>query len=791
MTEPAPPSFVVGELGARLRPWLVLGLFAVSTLILARIFGGHYPLEKWLFWRYLRAWGWVFVFSLSALSVGGSIVTALSAPGERLDGQVTLSFATGVYAFFLAMFAVGVAGWLGPTTFFVLPLALFALGARRLSRELLAFCTKFRDARNALRFSLWESLGFGLGFVGLSAIFVTTLVPENVAYDAAWYHLPLAEHYAAAGAIRRFAEGEVPGTIPHLASILYTWAFLAPGELFDHIELAAQLEFVIFLFTLGGIPLLVRCLVPGTRARASWVWLFLFPSIFVYDSSLLVAADHVAALWAVPAFVTLLRALRELRPRACVLLVIQLSGLVMTKYTASMGVVFPVLAIGVRMLQLALFRPGSRFRLSSVLGPLCAFGAGLALTAPHWLKNWLWYGDPIYPMLHRHLHLRPWIPDGELLYALFSADNFAARGAWSHRLRGALHGLHDYSYKLYTFEGFHGRFPFFGSLFTFCLVALPFLKGARRVWLLVLSTHVAIFVWYLFFSEDRYLQAVLPWMVAGTSAIFTLAWRAGWPARVGVVTLAALQLVWGAELVFWPTHQMHGKSGLAVANDFFAQTMRKEFDSRVHPFEDRAQIGRAIAKSSKVLIHSDHGRLGIGVQTATDAYRIQYGISYGYLESSTAVYRLLHGMGITHVLWVPDKTYGDQTVASELMFHGFVTRHLVNQQRFGGRVLAELPKKEPADDGHTVLYFACGGPYANGLYELADLRLPPILPPGYKPSAAPAPRVAIRGDNAEELARQASYAVLNRSCAQAPQLEEFERVGQLGPSELLLRKKSK
>jgi hypothetical protein len=655
---------------------------------------------------------------------------------------------------------------------------------------LLAYRARQRERPSDFRLSLGEAAAAALGLVGLVAIFLPTLVPENVAYDARWYHLPLAEHYVAAGAIRPLTEGALAGTVPHLASILYTWAFSAPGDLFDHVELAAQLEVGIFLFTLGGIPALVRLLVPTARARSSWATFFLFPAILVYDSTLLTAADHIAALWTIPTWIAFVRAVRDLKPRACLLLTIQLSGLMMTKYTSAMAIVFPVLGISLRALVLAVARLRGRTRSNAWLsGPLVASVAGLMLTAPHWLKNWLWYGDPIYPLLRHHLHVRPWIPDGERLYQIFTNENFHARGTWPEKLRGALHGLYDYSYGLYTWQIFHDLFPVFGSLFTGCLLALPFLKGTRRVWLLAAAIHVGLFTWYLFFSEDRYLQALLPWMVAATSAVFSLAWRAGLAARVGVVALAGLQLVWGAEMVFWPTHQMAGRSGLALVNDFFARTMRKDTDTRTRPFEDLAQIGRSIPKSSKVLVHAEHLRLGLGVQTATDAYRVQYGISYGYLNSPGEVYTLFRRLGITHVLWTPEQTHEENSLAAELVFHGFVTQNLRNVQYFGARSLGELRDKAPAPTPSEVLYYACDGKYENGLYELSDLRISPVLAPGEKTQTPPSPRVRIDGTNRNDLLGRVSYLVVNHQCKEALALGDFERIARWRSSELMLRKR--
>src|SRR5262249_28237605 len=141
----------------------------------------------------------------------------------------------------------------------------------------------------------------GWGVVCLAMIYLTIMTPENASFDARWYHLPMAEHYASLGAIRRFPEGWYPGAYPQLPSLLYTWAFSLPETaLFDRVELAAHLEYTLFLATLAGVPIVVRCLVPHARASGAWTALFLFPSVFVYDSSLTAAGDHVLAFWAIP-----------------------------------------------------------------------------------------------------------------------------------------------------------------------------------------------------------------------------------------------------------------------------------------------------------------------------------------------------------------------------------------------------------------------------------------------------------------------------------------------------------
>jgi hypothetical protein len=775
-----------GERPSGLRSLLIFGALLLATLLLADLFGQHYAVRDWLFWRYLRCWLAVAVFVAAALSSGNVLVRALTEPGERRDGHLVLSFASGVYIFYVVEFAVGILGWLGTKSFFAVPSLLLAAGAPRGLTDVRAWLRVAPEQRQ-VRFRVWEIAAVALAATALAAIWVPTLVPENIAYDSRWYHLPLAEGYVADGAIRRTPEGAILSTYPHLTSLLDTWAFTLPwGGLFDRVVLCAQLEVAIFVASLAGIPLLVRYLVPNSQPRVAWAAIFLFPSILVYDSTLLAGADHVAALWAVPAFITFVRAYRDLRPRAMVLFVLQLCGLLMTKYTAAMAVLFPLLAVLFRAVVLAIRSLRDRSQSKAWLAGLAAaFGMGLLLTTPHWLKNWIWYGDPAYPLLRKHLHVRPWIPEGDLLFEVFRRQAFVTMGRSYDKVSAAVRAMKDYSYELYTWDTFHGRFPVVGSLGTFSLFALPLLKGTRRLWLLAIAIHAGIALWGIEFHEDRYVQVLLPWIVSLLVAIMILSFRSGWAGRVGMVALVALQLVWGADMVFWSTHQMTGRSGLELASDFFGTARNKEFSQRTRVFTDFADLGRDLPPHSKVLIHHDHPRLGIGTQTVSDAVRMQYGISYGRLGSSRALYDLLKRYGVTHVVWAPEQVFGDESLASELVFHTFV-RHLVRVKQVHGRAIGQLPERAPPDEGDAAFNFACDAIYENGLFHVVDLHDSPITPLDLaKPLALP--RVPLTGD-AEPLLARTNRAVIDPRCAGAPKAPGFTRVANWGSKELMVRK---
>lgn len=559
------------------------------------------------------------------------------------------------------------------------------------------------------------------------------------------------------------------------------------GDLFDRIELAAHLEFAIFAFTLPGLCVLFRHLVPDGRGRLAWLALFLFPAIFVYDATLTIAADHVAALFAIPAYICLVRALRDLRAAACVLLAIQLAGLLLTKYTAVIAAAFPVLAVLLRTGWLSWLRVRGRSADGGLLGLSAALGAGLVLTTPHWLKNWIWYGDPLYPLLHRHLSLRPWHEDSSFFLAAFQSSNWQAQGTLRDQLDGTLRALHDHSYELYNWIDFHGRYPVFGSLFTLSLLALPLLDRTRRIWQIVIATHLGIVIWFLLFHYDRYLQTILPWMAACVAAVVALCWRAGWLARAGVIALLSLQLVWSLDLPLWPLHRGSHNSGIGAATAFFARAYAGDRARRTMPFDEYAGIGRMLPARAKVLLHHEHIRLGIAAMTVSDEPTSQHAINYVRLGSSPALHRRLRQLGVTHVVWVPRVLHSDETAGGDLVFHTYVTRHLVRPQLHAGRMVGELPREEPAHDGDTVFYFGCSNLYQNGLYRLRDLSVSPLTYPGLPPKTYPPPMFALGSNDPAVMATSASHAIVNRTCAGAPVMQGFELLARKDAVDYLLR----
>ena len=696
----------------------------------------HYPVAEWLFWHYARAWALSLVFAASALSAGHLIVRALAGRSLPLSEHLVVSFALGVAAFALGVFFAGLLGLLGSAFFVAWPLVLGALGARSLlelaDRAWHHLSAAHRRAGPLPAWTIPVWLAGGLGFV---FVYAPLLVPGNVAYDARWYHLPIAEQYAAAGRIFRFAEGWYLATYPQLATYLYTWACLVPGgRTYDFVMLSGHIELICFLFTLAGIAPLVRRLVPGLSGRGAWAVLFLFPGIFLYDSNLVLGADHLLALFAVPIWLLLLRAFRTQAPRDCALFALAAGAAFLVKYTSALLVAPAALAFGARALWLAGRALKKHTLLTALRGPAIALGTFVLVTAPHWLKNLIWYGDPFYPMLHGVLGtLRPWSATARLHYDGFVLAVLGRPVPGWEGWRDSLRSMVTFAFEPHDWWYMHGQVPVFGFLFTLGVLVLPFLGKRWRLWGVVVAVHLAVLLWFRTHHFDRYLQALVPWMAAFTAAVLALAWRTGAPARACVLALCALQVVWGGDVPHMP-HAITGEAIMRSVAQHLAQGYYKQYEPRLL-VSDIEPVGASLPKHAKVLLHDMHMQLGLRRQAVNDWSVYQAGLDYAKLGSPRAIHDALRVLGVTHLLWIPGTSKLDNdSVAGVIAFWRYAELYGRKRKAFSGYVLVSLPHEAPQEAAPIhVAYLGCHlTPHASGLYRLEDLaqlyKQPPKAP---------------------------------------------------------------
>ena len=196
-----------------------------------------------------------------------------------------------------------------------------------------------------------------------------------------------------------------------------------PAGAVRHIELA------VFLGTIASIPTLVRALDPQASGRRTWVAIFLFPGIFLYDGNLHVGADHMAALWCIPLALTFLRVWRSWTVRNAVLFGAITGAVIFAKYSAWSMRLFPSCAFLLRAAWLGYRRlRGGQQR---VLPALLSCGAMVFLiSAPFWLKNWIAYGDPLYPVFYRHLNVHPWTSESAGSFKTFCSFQSPPAPSW-------------------------------------------------------------------------------------------------------------------------------------------------------------------------------------------------------------------------------------------------------------------------------------------------------------------------------------------------------------------------
>jgi hypothetical protein len=683
---------------------------ASALVVFAWVANHHYPLREWLLFMYLGYWLGAGLFAAASLSAGLFLARVLVCRRRQVGEYLSLAFTLGVLVFALGVFLGGLAQLYGSVFFFAWPGLLLVSTGRRAWRDL-GQLLRGLGRGYFVRFLPhgWvETVAAVFLALCLVAVYLQVMTPLNVGADSYWYHLPIAEHYVASGGIRPFAEGWYLGTYPHLASWLYAWAFQSPGALFDHVALSSHIEWVLFLATLAGVSVLARQLLGGIRVPYAAAVVFLFPGLFLYDSSLITGADHILAFWAPALGIALVRMGERFTRREAALAGALLGATILTKYQGSYF--FVPSALLVLLLAIRARR----------VGPAIAWAvACLAISSAHWLKNWIWHGDPFYPLLHKVFHDHPFHEGaGDLMYW---DPQFLLTGTFWEKVAKTLAALVNFSFVPHDWSGFHGDRPVFGSLFTLLIPVLLFLRGRRRLWLTIVGIHMGILVWFVTNHQDRYLQALLPWMAACTAAILSMAWRSGLLVRIAVFVLVAFQAAWGADVYFIRSHSMIGDSPLKMTIDHIAAGQQRRYAARrkLH-FGSLQAVGEHLPADAKVLVHERHDRLGLGTASISDTLAWQGAVDYKVIDTPKAAYQLWRKMGATHVMWWPERGASPGEMAREAVFARTVDLWAEAPEHVDDKRLAKL-KDEPrdaaaAEQPTTIAWLACSD-VPNGMYS--------------------------------------------------------------------------
>jgi len=750
--------------------WLVLALSAY-----ARRANDVYPLREWLTFFWARAWLGALAFGLASLAAGVRVLVLLRLPTGRILDRAVLATALGVLIFALGIYLAGLLGLLTRWFFFGWPTFLLLVAGRALLADAARVTRHFRSfgVSCALPQNPMQALAALAIVGGALALYLHVLTPSAISFDARWYHLPVAESYAAAGRIRPFPEGWYLGAYPQLASLLYTWAFLAPGELSHHLCLAVHVEFVLRIATVLGISALAARLVSGPRLRYGGAAFFLFPCVLQPISGLNGGADDVIAFWAPPLGLALFRYLASSDWRNAVLLGALVGAAGLTKYQA----VYTVSAIAVILAVDGAVR--RRFRLL-LLAPAVA----VIVSSPHWLKNWIAYGDPLFPNLSR------WLPAHPLFRG---ADAWLHRYYWLKAYEPPLSAPQkvvdlartsvEFSFFPHAWAGNPGGRPVFGSLFTLLAPLVFWVRGRHRALLLVVCTHLGLAAWYFTYKDDRFLQALLPWMAACTAATLAALWRTRHTSvRLALSLLVTFQVVWGADVYFLRD------SMLSDLLEHIATGDEKNFARRPYPGTELQAIGRKLRDPrAKLVSHDFYQTAGVGAELLCDNPAWQGAIDYLALDTPERTAQKWRQLGATHVLWPLQKeARGPEDLAYDAVFARAALAFTRSGFSVAGYEIARLvdrgarrAEREPT----RIAWLACGSERALGVYTAHGLAAGTPMRPLASADLASDASTALAGVNAVWFRSNCSEA----SSAQAVLSRQFKEVLRSADATLLVR----
>lgn len=789
---------------------------AGAVVLFAHYTGEHYPIGQWMFWVYLEIWAYALLFGGGSIGAGLSVMRLLRPGPLPLRERVVFTLAAGVFAFFWLVFLGGIVGILRPWFSIAMPVVCMALGALSSWRAIRRWTRAIRASRRrgVRARSIWTTPVTLFGALGIFLVYYALLSPRNIAFDAHFYHLGIAQEYAVDHAIRAFPEGWMPGALPQLASVIYAWGFSLPGlDMFGRLVLVQHLELIVFLFTLMSIPALVRVLVPRLHPRATWAALFLFPGILIYDSTLSGAADHVAAFWAIPVWLSFRRAFRELEAKSTALFALTVAAGVLTKYQTMYFVVVPILVLIGRAFWLVGRRVWSARRIGRpidrrewlvpIQGLGVALAVGLVLSSAHWLKNWVFYGDPLFPYLNEYFGSARWggADEGRLFaqWNEWQSKDWVPQGSFFQRFKESLGATFSFSFRPHDWSTFHQKIPVFGSLYTLSLALLPFLARGRsagprpvptrRIWGLVVATQIGLFIWYWTMHQDRYLQALLPWMAAVVAATIALAWQAGWHGRVAVGALVAFQIVWGADAYLYPAHSMSKQAAMTVTNELLSMRFKKDYDNRYRVSGALFDIGssKELPPTARVLIHENNPRLGIWRPLLSDMPGWQFGLRYEKYASPKAMQADLERLGVGYLVARSRKSRGYDSLGSDLRFFDYLLQDAVSVKAFGEFTLFKVaPHDAPLEGGDRVAYFGCARLYERGIHRLATLDVR-----DKQAQKEPPTRAAEEPGEPADLLPKADFVVTEPKCGpEKGALGDFVSVGTRGKEELWARKRA-
>ncbi len=599
---------------------------------------------------------------LLGVGVGERLLDRLGVRPATSGERLVLAGGLGLGALSYGFLALGLMGLLRPLAVWAM-LALAAVWAWPQVRHWPAGWREKRAALSQHRLftaapGLFERLGATLVIAMLVIVLVRGLAPVTD-YDGLTYHLVVPRDYLRAGRVLPYP-GEAHPNFPLTVDLLYIPAILLG------LENAARLIHLGFgvLLGLGVYTLAGRLL--GSR-RGGWLALLIFGTTPVIGT--VGGYAHTDLGWALFEF---LAAYALLAPpvyggagqegRGWLVLAGIFAGLGLgSKYLG-----LPALgALGVALLVQSGLLAHRSWR--HVLGDGLLFGlVALAVAAPWYLKNWLWLGNPVYPL---------WF--GGRGWDAYQWANLLSTGTRYGPRRGVM-GFLLLPWDLFRYSiGYFGPTPFvFPTPLSLLLPLYLLVRRRPAINLILLVALLRFGTWAISARNARYLMDIYPLLSVAVAYLLTELAR---QRRIRVLVqgvvfvMLVANLAWQALLLV-QEGPIPVVLGLESREDYLAEHNQPPY--RVIRFINRLPAG------SRVFFVGNGQSYYVTTYHVADVNHDNWGhLVYQWGEEPARLHQALVDQGITHVYY----SGYDFTWQLNFDFEGQMARELALFDQFAAR----------------------------------------------------------------------------------------------------------
>ncbi len=591
---------------------------------------------------------------LLGAGVGARILDLLGVRPAGGVERLVLAGGLGLGTLSCGFLALGLIGLLHPLAIW----AMLALAVVWTWPEMRRWLSRWRERRAALRPpGFFERLGATLIVAMLAVVLVRDLAPVTD-YDGLTYHLVVPRDFVRAGRIFPSA-GESHANFPLAVNLLYIPAILLG------LENAARLIHLGFGVLLGlGVYSLARYLLGSLRG--AWLALFVLGTTPVIGT--VGGYAHIDLGWALFQFLAVYAFLRWRTEEKKSWLI--LAGLFAGFGLGSKYLGLPALgALGLAVIvQSGLLARRSWRR---VLGDGLLLGSvACAVAAPWYLKNWLWLGNPFYPL---------WF-GGRGWDAYQWATLLASGTRYGPRREEGLVGLLLLPWDLFRHSiGYFGEIPFaFPTPFSLLLPLYLFVRRRAAISLILLIALLRFGSWAISARNARYLMDIYPLLSVAAAYLLTeLARQRGIQRVIRGITFAMLvvNLAWQATLL---VHEdpIPVALGLESRDEYLSEHNHPPY--RVIRFINHLPPG------SRVFFVGSGQSYYVTTSHVSDVNHDNWGrLIYLWGEDLSQLYQALVAQGISHVYY----SGYDFTWQLNFDFDGHLARELAVFDQFAARCM--------------------------------------------------------------------------------------------------------